>query len=413
MTYVTDAPPKQARFVELDSLRGLAALAVVLHHLRLLWEGETQPASTMLRALLSVVNPLGNGAVILFFVLSGFVLSLPMLSGRPQTYLTFVVRRVFRIYLPYLAALAASVGGAYWLHGMDTRNTWWHFFWSEPVNWQLVWQHVRFLGVYDTRQFNSPIWSLVHEMRISLIFPFLCALVLRFSSNWSLVIGFGLTVAAGIMEKPPFQLDWQFAESIHIAGLFVLGTLLARERVRLGGWFLSKPLRFVAVLISAGVAGLSLYLFAGLRLLGFFAGLFPDALTCTRHWFAAIVAGGLMIISISSVSWKRALSLPPMRFLGEVSYSLYLWHFVVMLYCVHLLYGKVPLWSILCLSLALSLLVAWWSYRWIEVPSMNAGRRLSNAFRSRVQSLSPGTSRSRPIEVGSVIAGGTTTGRPS
>jgi peptidoglycan/LPS O-acetylase OafA/YrhL len=101
--------PKQARFVELDSLRGLAALTVVLGHLRLLWQGEVQPASPTLNLLFKILNPAGNGAVILFFVLSGFVLSLPAVAGRPQKYIVFLIRRIFRIYLPYLAALAVAV----------------------------------------------------------------------------------------------------------------------------------------------------------------------------------------------------------------------------------------------------------------------------------------------------------------
>ena len=54
----------------------------------------------------SIVNlkvAFGPEAVILFFVLSGFVLSLPAVNGRPQTYPTFITRRIFRIYVPYLA----------------------------------------------------------------------------------------------------------------------------------------------------------------------------------------------------------------------------------------------------------------------------------------------------------------------
>src|ERR1700722_7768894 len=187
---------KQNRFIELDSLRGLAALIVVLHHLRLVWQGDAEPTSGVLRSLLTAVNPAGNGAVILFFVLSGFVLSLPAAAGRPQPYITFAIRRVFRIYLPYLMALAFAVAGAYWLHGIITRNIWFHAFWSEPLNWGLVGRHVLFVGVYNTDQFDNPIWSLVHEMRISLIFPFLCALVLRFKSKWSLAIAFAFTATA-------------------------------------------------------------------------------------------------------------------------------------------------------------------------------------------------------------------------
>jgi peptidoglycan/LPS O-acetylase OafA/YrhL len=375
-----DAPERPARYIELDSLRGLAALVVVLHHLRLVWQGDAEPTSAILRSLLSLVSPVGNGAVILFFVLSGFVLSLPAIAGRPQTYLTFVIRRVFRIYLPYLAALAVSVAGAFWLHGIITNNSWFHLFWSEPVNWHLVLQHVMFVGVYNTDQFDNPIWSLVHEMRVSLVFPLLCAFVLRFKSRRSLVIAFGLTAIALIIQKPPFLIDWPLAESVHIAGLFVLGIFLARERSGLGAMFLRWPRQFAVAILAMTVACLSLYLFLGAQSADPIEKFLPHFMTCVRHWLIALSSGGLMVISISSASWKQVLHWPPIRFLGQVSYSLYLWHFIVILYCVHLLYGKVPLWVILCSALVLSIAVSWCSYRWTEMPSMNLGRKLSNPF---------------------------------
>ncbi len=86
------------------------------------------------------------------------------------------------------------------------------------------------------------------------------------------------------------------------------------------------------------------------------------------------------MISQNSAMRERILLWRPIHFLGEISYSLYLWHFVVILYCVHLLYGRIPPVAILCLALVLSILISFCSYRWIEVPSMNLGRKLSNAF---------------------------------
>ena len=383
---ITNAPAKSARFVELDALRGLAALIVVLHHLRLLWQGDVEPSSRILRMLLTLLNPAGNGAVILFFVLSGFVLSLPAVAGKPQRYLTFVIRRVFRIYIPYLVALAAAVAGAFWLHGIVTNSSWFHFFWSKPVDWHLVLQHVYFIGVYNTDQFDNPIWSLVHEMRISLIFPLLCAFVLKFKSKWSFVIAIGLTAVAVVIQKSPFMVEWPIAESVHIAGLFVLGIVLARERSRFGGWFLRRPRLFSLALIGMTLACLALFLFFNAQSANSIESIFPHAMTCIRHWLIALSAGGLMIISITSPSWKRVLSWPPIRFLGEVSYSLYLWHFIVLLYCVHLLYGEIPLPAILFLALVLSLAVSWCSYRWIEKPSLTFGRHVSNlSLRSTVK----------------------------
>jgi peptidoglycan/LPS O-acetylase OafA/YrhL len=237
------------------------------------------------------------------------------------------------------------------------------------------WQHVLFLGVFNTNQFDPPIWSLVHEMRISLVFPLLCAFVLRLKSKWSFVVAGGLTITAIMIEKLPFHIGPSVADSVQYVGLFVLGIFLARERGRLGAWFRRRR-RFAKILI--GAAFLWLYLFAGPLLMGATGNFLHNSLLCISHWITAFGAGGLMIVSMNSASCKRVLSWRPIHFLGEVSYSLYLWHFVVILYCVHLLYGKTPLWVILCLALVLSIAVSWWSYRWIEVPSMNLGRKLSN-----------------------------------
>ncbi len=374
-----DAPARQARFVELDSLRGLAALTVVFSHIQTFWEKVNQPASANFAIFLDLIRPFGLEAVMLFFVLSGFVLSLPAVSGRPQTYPTFITRRIFRIYVPYLAALAISVAGAFWLHGGALGSEWFRTSWSERVNWHLVGQHILLLGSYDTDQFNPPIWSLVHEMRISLFFPLLCGFVLRFRSRWSFAIAAGLTIAAIMLEKLTFENAPDFADTFQFAGLFVLGIFLARERSRLGAWF-HRPRRFAKVLI--GAAFILMFLFAGPLLIRLTGGFLRHSMICISQGITAFGAGGLMIVNMNSASCKRVLYWPPIHFLGQISYSLYLWHCVVLLYCAHLFYGKVSLWVILCLIFILSIFVSWLSYRFIEVPSMNLGRRLSNAFRS-------------------------------
>ncbi|MGA2908701.1 MAG: acyltransferase [Terracidiphilus sp.] len=219
MMSTIDAPVRQVRYVELDSLRGLAALMVVLFHVLNLWQADAQPASVIIRYFLGLEYPFGTDAMLLFFVLSGFVLSLPAINGKPQTYPTFLIRRVFCIYVPYLPALLVSVAGAFWLHGIITRSIWFHPFWSEPVNWGLVGQHVLFLSLSNTDQFDPPIWSLVYEMRISLIFPLLCGLVLRLKSRWSLVIAGGLTTIPILIERLLYHLDGSGFNSPHYAGL--------------------------------------------------------------------------------------------------------------------------------------------------------------------------------------------------
>ncbi len=386
MINTTKAPATPARYFELDSLRGLAALTVVLVHIQMFWEYDAQHTSTILKFLLTLVSPLGYDAVLLFFVLSGFVLSLPAVEGKPQSYLTFVTRRVFRLYVPYLAALVISVAGKFWLHGPLFHSQLPDCCWLKPVDWHLVGQHVMFLGVYDVSAFDLPIWSLVHEMRISLLFPFLCAIVLRLRNRWAFALALFLTASSfgvykltGVESKATIGsgTTTSIAATVFFAAIFILGICLARERASIGAWFsrLSLPVR---ILFSAGC--LLLYGFAGPQLISLASRFTHLHLMTVAHWLTALGAGGLIVICINSQICKRVLHWPPIHQLGLMSYSLYLLHFIVLMTCLHLLLGRIPRLMIQFLVLVLSLVVSWFSYRWIELPSMNLGRRLSNTF---------------------------------
>jgi len=375
----TDAPVGPRRYVELDSLRGLAALIVVLHHLLLSWDIETEPTSAICRIFLDLVNPLGPEAVILFFVLSGFVLSLPAVNGKPQSYFTFITRRVFRIYVPYLAALAISVMTSFCLSSHLTHSIWVRSCWSGPVTWRLIWQHVMLLGVYDTTRFDPPIWSLVYEMRISLFFPLLCAIVLRLRMRWTFALAFFLTaVPSAIDRKHGVASTIPLSDTLHYTTMFILGIYLAREKARIADWF--KRLTWLAK-ISFGVFFALLFAVAGPQFTPLATSVIHLRLTLFTQWITALGAGGLIVICMNSGTCKRILLWPPIRFLGQMSYSLYLMHFIVLLCCLDLLFGRIPLAAILCLVFVLSIIVSWFCYRWVEVPSMNLGRRLSNAFR--------------------------------
>jgi peptidoglycan/LPS O-acetylase OafA/YrhL len=378
MSIAIEAPARPTRYIELDSLRGLAALAVLLGHLEWVWTVVRPPSSEIAVSLVNLTTPFGSDAVILFFVLSGFVLSLPAVDRKPQSYFTFVVRRIFRIYVPYLAALAVAVAAAFFFYGHASRCSWWISDWSGPVTWHQVLEHVMFIGFYDTTRFDPPTWSLVYEMRISLFFPLLCAVALRFKFRWAFALALFLDCAAKVIDKlHGAATAISTSDTLRYAVLFILGIYLARERASTAGWFgrLNRPAR-----IAFAVAFVLLFAFAGPWYGSLVARTTHPTFRFIGMWLTGLGAGGLMIICMNSSSCKRALHWPPIHFLGEVSYSLYLWHFVVLLFCVHLLYGKIPLWEILCLVFVLSIIVSWFSYRWIEVPSMNLGRKLSNPF---------------------------------
>ncbi len=94
------------RWSSLDAVRGLAALTVVAHHgfaaLPEFWAVYTGAPTSRLATIMAF-SPLhllweGHQAVLVFFVLSGFVLSLPYWQGNPPGYGTFLIRRFCRIY---------------------------------------------------------------------------------------------------------------------------------------------------------------------------------------------------------------------------------------------------------------------------------------------------------------------------
>jgi len=318
----------------------------------------------------------GPQAVTLFFILSGFVLSLPALNSRAQTYTTFVVRRIFRIYFPYLFAITLGILGAAFFHGTVTGSDWFNSSWTGPLQWRLVAYHVLFVGVYNTMEFDNSIWSLVHEMRVSLIFPFLCAFVLRFRSVPVLIGALLLSVASSMVWIMPWTGPVSsYIETAHYAMFFVVGILIARELPSLSSRFkqLSHRARmlFVAVALTCFVYGQHAILTFALQ-----SG-HPIEAVGIAEWITALGAAGLIIASLNADSIRRVLLLPLIQSLGKMSYSIYLLHMIVMLFLVHTLYPRMPLLVIFATSFACTLALSWICYTKIEVPFNTLGHRLT------------------------------------
>ena len=360
----------QGRFDALDSLRGLAALVVVVNHCLNLFPpfgglGSGQSASApdpwvaaLLRSPLSLAWH-GKGAVALFFVLSGFVLALPWFRVRGPSYGSFVTRRFCRIYLPYAVAVGLAMALAAALSGLrpppltqwfDTAN------WIEPIGWAAVLDHVLMLGAHNT--FDNAVWSLNHEMRLSLVFPLVLLPVLRFGPAGAVVLAVALYGGAGAITHfagwngPPAEV----AATLRFGTFFVLGALLARYAdalaVHRSPW--SGPAAWCALL-------------AGLFLLWGWQEPAVMALGSGLVILAAVLPGGI----------RDGLLRPAPRALGRISYSLYLIHLLVILSAVHLLYGRLPLPTIAAGAFAAALPVAWVFHLWIEAPANRLGRCLA------------------------------------
>ena len=311
----------------------------------------------------------------LFFLLSGFVLSVPYLRGKGQAYPVYLIRRILRIYAPFLAALALAVLGANKWHSSLGFGSWADQTWSTPVDAHLVVAHILMLGYYNSTQFNTAFWSIIVEMRISLIFPFLFLLVRRVSVATSLSIaGICLLIAAFIPNRT--VLIGPMLDTVEFVAAFIFGILLVTHVEPIGAWYkrLNPLARFVFV-IGSGI----LYTFGH-----HFAAFTLKNSRLADEVFAMAGALGYFVIALNSRWAFAVLHTRIGAFLGRISYSLYLIHGTVLFALAHLLGKNIPVLAAFLIYLPASLLVAYLFCLGVEEPFLRMSRAISKAASERL-----------------------------
>ncbi|WEK53340.1 MAG: acyltransferase [Candidatus Cohnella colombiensis] len=378
------------RFIQLDSLRGLAALAVLFSHIILIPESMGSTMHSLLTAPYSPFQILvdGHSAVILFFVLSGFVLSLPLLNGKYQSYHGYLIKRFFRIYVPYiisffvaltLLSLSPKLTGVGISESIN--NTW-----SQNLSMSVIVEHILGIVNVHTEAINSPYWSLVHEMRISIIFPFVVFLLRNVRWYYTVLIGlalFGFSTLNDIFNiQTSNGLNTTYFDSLHYLSFFLYGMLLAKHRIGIVDGFraLKNRFKYSVLAISLICYNCSYGVIVVLNKLNISVP-FDRSL---REQVVAIGVAGFVIIVLSSSRVGNVLKNRIPVFLGNVSYSLYLYHMIIMLAFVHGFAGKVPLGYLLLASIVISLVVAYAMWRFVEKPAMAIGKRLATRMTKKV-----------------------------
>ena len=336
------------RLDNVQALRGIACLMVVGFHL---WGWDDRFGAHT--PVVGAFRWFGFAGVDLFFVLSGFIITLTNLKnvGRPTAVPGYLFRRLWRIYPAYWAAfVAAAIAG--WL------TVGWPIFSDELASAYPVW-----LSLFPSPRENAVLgvsWTLTYEVMFYIVFGLLMVLPAR-----------GLAVALGA-----------WAAVVAVAQCYPESNTLAR--------YLVAPfvLEFLAGCLVAGLI----------------------AHGVTRHWRAALVlagvttAGGIAVVSLTHTLpfegvmadsrtrvfvWglpaaltvygfvaaeKHGFARPPRWLLavGDASYAIYLTHFPVMIATVVLAmqlprtkllhYG----WAIGTVALCVAVGLNW--YRWVEKP---------------------------------------------
>lgn len=374
-------PARQSRVSYLDSVRGIAATVVLFHHGLLtfppfgeaLMHGIRTP-SPVRWATLPPFSLLWNGpsAVLIFFALSGFVLAL-MLSRQQASYPAYAVKRFCRIYLPYAAAVAVGMLLMSWLRtsSISGSSDWFRSQWSAPVTADLILHHIFMTGKY-TGIVDSPVWSLIHELRVSLIFPLLLLLVKRVRV---VILAPILLAPVAAKEVLGSYLDTHlfWLTSLQTASylfLFAAGAYLALHRNEVAEWVHQRRPSDRALLWIFAAGALSLRLLSGGS--RFWWARIP--LACVEH-FGAVA---LLLLLVGTEAPARLLGGRTLVWYGGTSYSLYLTHVIVILSLVHAWNNGLTLPAAVGTAMVLAVLVAVASYYFLERPSMAIGRILSD-----------------------------------
>lgn len=338
---------------DIQALRGLAVLLVLLFHA---WP-----------ALL----PGGFVGVDIFFVVSGYLITGLLVVEHDQQgrigLPAFYARRVRRL-LPAASLVIAATALAFAL----VRSA---FEARESVagvvaaalyvsNLRLAWRSVDYLAEAAQADPLLHTWSLGVEEQFYLLWPLLLVLLARRmparrAAAWLSVLVGVASLAAAIALTPVLQ-SWAFFGLPTRAWEFAAGAAAWLLRPRLQSSGLSLRGRTATGLAAAGLAMMvgSALLYSARTPFPGTAALLPVLGACLALVFGASGAGRPRF---NPLHW------PLLQALGDRSYSLYLWHWPVLLLAAEL-WPAVPRQWIAGAGLALSLLLADLSWRWVENP---------------------------------------------
>ena len=376
--------------MELEGLRGLAAIVVVLHHVAwMFWaplntgkfgvEHIPLPFEQHIYGTPLALVYAGTLAVAIFFVLSGFVLSIGYFQTKKKSIIKkFILSRYLRLMLPALASVliayviiasglsgviasaAAAAGGG---SGYATALQFDASFLDAVKNGALE------VFISDRHPYNTVLWTMFIEFWGSfMVFGFLLLFAKR-KHRWLAYLGF-IVITFNTWFLP-----------------FILGVIIAD--LHASGWFKKlQDRKYIVPALLAGTGGFGAFphqrvVGTAYEHLNIIQVLLPDI---NRKMFFVTLAATMLLMAVL-MSKTLANGLKRVSWLGKYTYSLYLTHkFVLFVFAgfvfLHLLpigYNKAAIIAVL-LSVPLFALVAFLFEKYIDVPSIRLASWFAKLF---------------------------------
>jgi peptidoglycan/LPS O-acetylase OafA/YrhL len=328
---------------DIDGLRSLAILSVLLYH--------------------SGVSLFSGGftGVDIFFVISGYLIGghiFSELRGGRFSFMSFYQRRAKRILPAFYVVLAFTIlVSLFLLSPYEAAEFGRSAFWSTlSASNILFWQTT---GYFDQWSELHPLlmtWSLGVEEQFYAVIPLLLVLLSHVRRSWMLpailiscVISFVFSVRE--LGTHPVMVFYMLPARAWELGIGVALAVAEREK------------RFAvpaAVAQIVSIAGLALVVAPMLLLT--VAIPFPGAAA-----LPSVLGTAMLLATPDSWIGKRLLSLPPLVFIGRISYSLYLWHWPLLAFGRVVYGGPLPA-ATTAIAIALAFAAAILSYYLVEQP---------------------------------------------
>ena len=345
----------------IDGLRAIAVTAVVLYHLGISW------------------IPGGFLGVDLFFVISGYVITRLILDSINQSSAldlrAFYAARLRRIYPGFLFMVICTIIfiGVWAPEAIKRFLSDLPYALTGSINWLLVARHQDYFETVGRPPLLQHTWSLAVELQFYLIWPIILLTVLKYFGKKNIArIALIIAMVSGTtLFFVSLQLDQANAQQIshiyfgtdtHSLGLF-LGSALAVSWIPQN---LSADIekRAQDVIDGIGVVGL-------LGLISTFLFIEESNASLYRIAFPlAGIFGCLVIISLVHPASRFApiISTAPFRWVGQRSYGIYIWHWVIFQVTRPSVDLSGQTWALYLARVLLVLALADISLRWVEIP---------------------------------------------
>ena len=345
----------------IDGLRAIAVAAVVLYHLGISW------------------IPGGFLGVDLFFVISGYVITRLILDSINQSgaldLRAFYAARLRRIYPGFIFMVICTIIfiGVWAPEAIKRFLTDLPYALSGSINWYLVAKNQDYFETIGRPPLLQHTWSLAVELQFYLIWPIILLTILKYFGKKNIArIALGIAMISGVtLFIVSLSLDQANAKQIshiyfgtdtHSLGLF-LGSALAVSWIpqNLGGAITKRAQDVIDGIGVVGLLGLiSIFLFIEQSNANLYRLAFP----------LAGIFGCLVIISLVHPASRFApiISTAPFRWVGQRSYGIYIWHWVIFQVTRPSVDLSGQTWALYLARVLLVLALADISLRWVEIP---------------------------------------------